>query len=73
MSTHAEIAKELVAKLPPGVFGRAAVAAAQQSDFTLLEQMLPGVRFDINQTGRDLWELAGVCADGSTVIWQLGE
>lgn len=71
-SNHAEIAKTLVAALPAGVFGRAAMAAAMYQDFRLLERMLPGVRFTILKTGPDLWELAGVCNDGSTVIWQLG-
>lgn len=70
---HAEVAKRLVASLPPGVFGRAAVAAATHRDFTLLERMLPGVAFSIFKTGPDLWELSGKCRDGSTVVWQLGE
>lgn len=70
--THAEVAKKLVASLPPGVFGRAAVAAAQRNDFTLLTKMLPGVQFSILATGSDLWELTGACADGSVIAWQLG-
>lgn len=70
--THAEVAKKLVASLPPGVFGHAAAAAAQHNDFTLLERMLPGVAFSVLATGSDLWELTGACADGSIIAWQLG-
>ena len=73
MSTHADIANQLVANLPPGVFGRAALAAVQYADFTLLEQMLPGILFGVVPLERDRWELRGRCADGSFVVWMVGE
>lgn len=72
MSTHADIASQLVATLPAGVFGRAAVAAVQHNDFALLRQMLPGVEFSVEPLERDRWELRGRCADGSFVVWMVG-
>lgn len=70
--THAEVAKELVAKLPAGVFAHAARDAILHLDFTLLNRMLPRVDFSATQTARDEWQLAGTCADGSVVIWRVG-
>lgn len=72
MPTHAQIATNLVAKLPPGVFGRGALAAIQHQDFTTLETMLPGVRFATTKVGADEWQLAGACEDGTTAIWRVG-
>lgn len=70
--THAEVAKDLVAKLPPGVFAHAARDAILHLDFTLLNRMLPKVDFSATATGPDEWQLAGTCGDGSVVIWRVG-
>lgn len=71
-ATHAQVAKMLVAKSPPGVFARAVLPAVTQNDFTILETMLPGMRFAVRKVTQDEWELAGTAADGSTAIWRVG-
>lgn len=71
--THAEIASQTVAKLPAGVFGLAALSAVQHADFELLKRMLPGVEFSVHPLERDRWELRGRCADGSFVVWMVGD
>jgi hypothetical protein len=70
--SHANLAKSLVASLPPGVFARAALPAVMREDYSLLEQMLPGVHFTSVAVAQDMWELNGLCADGSVVVWQVG-
>jgi hypothetical protein len=72
-ATHAQIARQLVAaKLPPKVFAAAVRDGVINRDFSTLQRMLPGVRFDTRKVGQDEWELVGVCEDGSTVIWRAG-
>lgn len=71
MPTHAQIARQLVAKAPPGVFARAAVDVITRQDFTTLERMMPGVRFASRKVGPDETELIGTCADGTVVVWRL--
>jgi hypothetical protein len=71
-TTHADIACRLAATLPPGVFGRGARDAITHQDFVMLERLFPGVCFTTRKTGPDEWELAGVCEDGSTALWQVG-
>lgn len=71
--THAQIASEMVWLLPPGVFAHAARAGVIHHDFVTLERMLPGVHFATRKLGSDEWELIGTCADGSTVLWRVGE
>ena len=73
MSTHADTAKRLVDKLPPGVFAHAARDAVLHQDFMLLRSMLPGMEFVTKPVGPDEWQLAGVARDGSTVIWRVGD
>lgn len=73
MPTHADIARNLVAKLPPGVFAHAARDAVIHQDFVTLERMLPGVGFATDKVGSDEWQLVGACTDGSTVIWRVGD
>ena len=70
--SHADTAKRLIDKLPPGVFARAARDAVLHQDFVLLGEMLPGVYFASDQVSPDEWQLAGTCADGSTIIWRIG-
>jgi len=70
--THADIAKRLIDKLPPGVFAHAARDGVLHQDFVKLERMLPGVRFATLASGPGEWELAGTCEDGSTIVWQVG-
>lgn len=72
MTTHADVAKGLIDKLPPGVFAHAALYAILHQDFVILNGMLPGVSFAVDKVGPDEWQLAGVCADGSTCIWRVG-
>jgi hypothetical protein len=71
--SHAQIAARLVDRLPPGVFARAALPAVMHRDFVPLEQMLPGVKFEVAKPRADQWELTGVCEDGSVVTWGVGE
>lgn len=71
-ASHADVAWRLVAALPPGVFARAARDGVMHRDFVALEQMLPGVRFEVLKPAADRWELTGVCADGSVVTWGVG-
>lgn len=71
--SHATTAKNLMASLPPGMFARAALPAVMREDYSLLERMLPGVRFSSVAVGPDVWELNGLCADGSVIMWQVGE
>jgi hypothetical protein len=73
MSTHADIASRLVANLPPGVFGRVALDAVMYEDFGSLKHMLPGVEFSVAPLEHDCWELRGRCADGSLVVWMVGD
>lgn len=70
--SHANLAKSLVDTLPPGVFARAALPAVMREDYSLLEHMLPGVRFSSVAIEQDRWELNGLCADGSVVMWHIG-
>lgn len=72
MPTHANIAKKLVDKLPPGVFAHAAREATQHEDFTTLNRMLPEVEFTVLRTAPDEWQLYGSCGDGSVVGWLIG-
>lgn len=72
MPSHAQIARTLTAKMPPGVFAHAARDAVIHSDFVMLERMFPGMRFAVTPTGADQWELLGTCEDGSTVTWGVG-
>jgi hypothetical protein len=71
-ASHGEVASRLVARLPAGVFAHAARDGVLHRDFTALEQMLPGVRFEVLKPAADRWELTGVCADGSVVTWGVG-
>jgi len=71
-ASHGEIASRLVSLLPPGVFAHAARDGVMHRDFTALELMLPGVRFEVLKPAADRWELTGVCADGSVVTWGVG-
>jgi hypothetical protein len=71
--THAEVARNLVSRLPAGVFAHAALDVVTSNDYTTLERMLPGVRFNSRKVRPDHWELIGVCADGSTVVWGVVE
>ena len=71
-ATHAQIAKLIVAKAPNGVFARAALDVVTSADYTTLEKMLPGVRFDSRMAGPGELELVGNCADGSVVVWRVG-
>jgi hypothetical protein len=70
--SHAEIARQLTAKLPTGVFAHGARDAVIYGDFTMLERMFPGMRFACRKDGVDQWELVGICEDGSVVVWRVG-
>lgn len=72
MSTHADIATKLVAKLPPGVFAHAARDAVIHSDFVRLNQMLPEVIFTAVRVALDEWQLFATCGDGSVAVWRVG-
>lgn len=72
-ATHAQIARNVVAMAPPGVFARAALPVVTQGSFVALEKMLPGIRWASRKLGPDKWELVGTCVDGSSCIWILGE
>jgi hypothetical protein len=72
VNTHADIATATVNKLPPGLFAHAARDAVLHQDFAMLHRMFPGVIFATDRVTRDEWQLAGTCADGSTVIWRVG-
>lgn len=72
MPTHAQIARQLIGNLPPGVFGRAARDAVIHQDFTTLNSMLPEVGFTAVQVAPDEWALVATCGDGSVVTWQVG-
>lgn len=71
-ATHAQIARELVAKLPAGIFAHAVRDAALHNDYLKLERMLPGMKFAVRKVSQDEWELAGTAEDGSTVLWRAG-
>lgn len=73
MITHAQIARNLLAAAPPGVFAAGARDAVADGDFTTLESMLPGVVFANRRINSDEWELVGTCADGSVVVWRVGQ
>lgn len=70
--SHAEVARRLTMTMKPGVFAHAAQDAVIHQDFTTIERLFPGVKFMAKIVGLDLWELSGVCADGSTVYWKVG-
>lgn len=70
--THAQIARNLLAKQPVGVFAHAAQPAVLRGDYSLLERMFPGVKFASRKTGVDRWELVGTCTDGSVIVWGVG-
>lgn len=71
-ATHAQIARSLLATMPPNVFAYAAREGVINGDYTRLEQMLPGMKFASRKTGTDLWELVGTAADGSVCVWGVG-
>lgn len=71
-ASHGQIASRLVARLPAGVFAHGARDAVMHRDFTALELMLPGVRFEVLKPAADHWDLTGVCADGSIITWGVG-
>lgn len=71
-ASHAQIAKEIVAKAPAGVFARACSEVVTGASYLTLERMLPGVKFASRKTGPDQWELVGTCTDGSVCIWGIG-
>lgn len=71
--SHADVARDLTNRLPPGVFARACLPAVQSQDFVQLEAMLPGVKFAVTPLARDMWDLTGVCKDGSIVHWGVGD
>lgn len=71
--THAQIARELIARQPYWhAFSRACVDVVTSGNYTTLERMLPGVKFASRKVSPDEWELVGTCADGSTLVWRLG-
>jgi hypothetical protein len=71
-ATHAQIARNILVKAPPGVFARAAQDAVIRNDFTTLERMFPGMRFAHRKVDQDEWELVGTATDGSVVVWRVG-
>ncbi|MCU1418518.1 MAG: hypothetical protein JWP32_2692 [Schumannella sp.] len=71
-ATHAQIARNLVAKAPSGVFARGCQDVVNLGDYSTLERMLPGVVFASRKVSQDEWELVGTCADGSVCVWRLG-
>lgn len=70
--THAQIARNIVARAPGSTFAYAARDAVVNRDFTTLERMLPGMIFACRPTGSDRWELVGTAKDGSTCVWGVG-
>lgn len=70
-ATHGQIARLTVEKQPQ-VFARACRDVVVANDFTMLNRMLPGVAFAVRKVDQEMWELTGVCEDGSTVNWHLG-
>lgn len=72
MATHAQVARQILAKAPPGVFAHAARDAVVHQNSATLERMFPGVAFAHRKVGPDEWELIGSCADGSVVVWRVG-
>ena len=71
-TTHADIACQLAATLPPGVFGRAVRDGIVHHDYATLLTMFPGMQFSHRKVGPDTWELTGVGEDGSTAVWGVG-
>lgn len=73
MPTHAQIARNLTAQLPSGVFAEAVRDAVVHGQYLTLERMLPGVKFAHRKVNSDEWELIGTCDDGTTLIWRVGD
>lgn len=73
MSTHAQIARALTVGMDQRALAYAMRDAVIDADFSTLERMLPGVAFTATKTGPDQWALVGKCADGSEIVWGVGE
>lgn len=73
VESQGQIARRVVAASAPYAFSRACAAAVgPTADFTILERMLPGVKFATTKVSPTEWELTGVCEDGSQVVWRVG-
>ncbi len=72
MKTNADIATELVEKLPVTIWAKACRDAVLYHDFTLLQRALPSVEFSVEIAGINQRTVVGKCADGSMAVWGVG-